>query len=202
MGRSAVFLDRDGVINSYVYDAEFGTVDSPSNPDSFKLIPGVGEAIAEFNRRGALVVVVSNQPGIAKGKFKAELLAETTEKMHAEIGRSGGRVDAVYYCLHHPESILSEFRLRCDCRKPRPGLLLQAAREMNIDLSRTYMVGDGITDIEAGRAAGTMTIFVGQSKPYIMEAFELHGVKPDLIVPNLAEATIWIGQQLDADAFH
>jgi D-glycero-D-manno-heptose 1,7-bisphosphate phosphatase len=196
MARDAVFLDRDGVINSYVYDADFGTVDSPSNPDTFRLSPGAGEAIAELNRLGMVVVVVSNQPGIAKGKFTQTLLDQITDKMRADIGDCGGRLDAVYYCLHHPESTLPDYRVRCDCRKPRPGMLLQAARELDIDIHRAFMIGDGITDIEAGCAAGAKTIFVGQSKPYIFEAFERHCIKPDFMAPSLAEAVTIIKKQM------
>ncbi len=200
MSDSAVFLDRDGVINSYVYDAEFGTVDSPSNPDAFALLPSAGKAIAELNRLGLKVLVVSNQPGIAKGKFSAVLLDRITEKMHAEIAKCGGHLDGVYYCLHHPDSVLPEYRLRCDCRKPHPGMLLKAAKEMDLDLGRAFMIGDGISDIEAGVAAGTRTIFVGQSKPYILDAFEQHGISPDFIASSLFDAVIHIQQQMESAA--
>jgi len=188
MSRGAVFLDRDGVINSYVYNAEFGTVDSPSSPSEFELAPGAGEAIAELNQIGMLVVVVSNQPGIAKGRFSHTLLNQVTDKMRDSVAECGGRIDAVYYCLHHPEAALPAYRTQCECRKPRPGLLLRAARELNVDLEGTYMVGDGITDIQAGRAAGSQTIFVGQSKPYIYYAFEKHGIAPDFMASTLANA--------------
>src|SRR5262245_47888788 len=97
----AVFVDRDGVINRMVFHAEFGIVDSPANPDQFDLFPGVGEAIAEFNRLGLLVIVVSNQPGIAKGKFTGELLDAMEEKMIAGIAAAGGKLHAIYNCLHH-----------------------------------------------------------------------------------------------------
>ena len=148
----AVFLDRDGVINRMVYDAEFGLVDSPANPDQLVLFEGVGEAVVAFNNLGFYVIVVSNQPGIAKGKFSAALLEQMTDKMVASIRVEGGTVDDIYYCLHHPQSSLQEYRVKCDCRKPRSGLLLQAAKEWNIDLRQSYMVGDGITDVIAGRA--------------------------------------------------
>jgi D-glycero-D-manno-heptose 1,7-bisphosphate phosphatase len=187
MPRNAIFLDRDGVINSYVYNAEFGTVDSPGSPDEFALIPGAGEAVAEFNRLGFIVVVVSNQPGIAKGKFTPALLEQVDAKMHAGIAAAGGKLDAVYYCLHHPDAVVPAYRERCECRKPRPGMLLEAAQEWDIDLKNSYMIGDGVTDIEAGRAAGTHTIFIGPSKPYVFEALEKHGVQPDFMAPTLSD---------------
>ena len=196
MPRTAIFLDRDGVINPYVYNAEFGTVDSPSSPDEFTLAPGVAEAVAEFNRLGFLVIVVSNQPGIAKGKFTPALLDQVNAKMLAGIAAGGGKLDAVYYCLHHPDAAVPEYRAVCECRKPRPGLLLEAAREWDIDLQNSYMIGDGVTDIEAGRAAGTRTVFVGQSKPYVFEAFEKHGVQPDFMAPSLKAAAEIIKQQV------
>lgn len=196
MARKAIFLDRDGVINAYVYNAEFGTVDSPNSPDEFTLTPGTGEAVAELNRLGFLVVVVSNQPGIAKGKFTPSVHEQVTAKMHAGIAAAGGKLDAVYYCLHHPDAALAAYKVRCECRKPLPGMLLEAAREWDIDLHNSYMIGDGITDIEAGRAAGTRTVFIGQSKPYIFEAFEKHGMQPDFMSPTLAGAVEIIKEQV------
>ncbi len=200
MPRSAIFLDRDGVINPYVYNAEFGTVDSPNSTDEFTLIPGTGEAVAEFNHLGFVVVVVSNQPGVAKGKFTLALLEKVDAKMRAGIAAGGGKLDAVYYCLHHPDAAVPAYRERCDCRKPRPGMLLDAARELDIDLKNSYMIGDGITDVEAGRAAGTHTVFIGQTKPYVFEAFEKHGIQPDFMAPTLSDAVEIIKQRsLPAD---
>ena len=188
MQRKGVFLDRDGVINPYVYNPEFGTVESPSSPAEFTVGPGVVEAIVEFNRLGLAVIVVSNQPGIAKGKFTAALLEQVTKKMHLQIEDGGGKIDGVYHCLHHPEAVVPAYRVDCECRKPRPGMLLAAARDWDISLQDSYTVGDGITDIEAGRAVGTRTIFVGQLKPYVVDEFERHGVRPDFIVPALSGA--------------
>src|SRR5713226_8257654 len=120
MQRAGV-LDRDGVINQLVYNPEFGTVDSPANPEEFVLLPHVGEAIARLNGLGLRVVIVSNQPGIAKEHFTLALLNAMTEKMLDAIRRSGGAIDAVQYCLHHPQATLKEYRVNCDCRKPKSG---------------------------------------------------------------------------------
>lgn len=194
MLRKAVFLDRDGVINRYAYNAEFGTVDTPAQPDEFALIAGAGKAIAKLNEAGLHVVVVSNQPGVAKGKFTRELLEAVNEKMNRLVGQEGGRLDAVYYCLHHPEAKSSEYQVTCDCRKPKPGLLLRAAREWDIDLRRSYMVGDGVVDVLAGRQAGAKTIFVGPRRGYIFSELERQNGWPDVIVNDLPEAVEWIGQ--------
>jgi D,D-heptose 1,7-bisphosphate phosphatase len=188
MSKRAVFLDRDGVINHYVYNPEVGTVDSPSNPSEFSLLPGVAAAVATFRRLGLFTIVVSNQPGIAKGKFRKELLEQMTEKMIATLGVSGARVDDVWYCLHHPQASVAEYRLNCNCRKPKPGLLLGAAEKWGIDLSGSYMVGDGVADLQAGAAAGTKTVFVNSRKCYLCAELARQGVQPDYFVTNAEEA--------------
>lgn len=192
--RRAVFVDRDGVIDRMVFHTEFGIVDSPANPEQFELLPGVGQAIAEFNRTGLLAIVVSNQPGIAKGKFTLDLLEAMEHKMNAGIEGAGGRLDAVYNCLHHPEASLEEYRARCDCRKPEPGLLLKAAREWNIDLTRSYVIGDGVTDIVAGHAVGASTLFVNSRKCHNCDSLLEHNVWPDYVVSDLGEASVVIGR--------
>ena len=170
------------------FDSEFGTVDSPANPDQFELMPGVGRAIAEINRLHLLVIVVSNQPGIAKKKFTPALLAAMENKMLASVESAGGQIDAIYNCLHHPEAALDEYRMRCECRKPEPGLLANAAREWGIDLSSSYMIGDGVTDVIAGRRAGATTLFVSSRKCYNCDSLVEHKAWPDYIVRDLAEA--------------
>ena len=195
--RRAAFIDRDGVINRMYFDAEFGTVDSPANPDQFALLPGAGRAVAALNNLGLLVIVASNQPGIAKGKFTRALLEAMESKMVRAIEFEGGRLDSIYNCLHHPEASVTEYQSRCECRKPLPGLLLKAAREWNIDLGGSYMVGDGVTDIAAGRAAGTTTLFVSSRKCYNCDALAAHGVWPHYLVSDLGEAATVI-QRLEA----
>src|ERR1044072_8034057 len=190
--RRAVFVARDGVINRMFFHAEFGITDSPANPEQFELLPGVADAIAELNRTGLLVIVVSNQPGIAKGKFTSTLLCAMESKMIASIEAAGGRLDAIYNCLHHPEARLAEYRVRCDCRKPEPGLLVKAAREWNIDLPGSYMIGDGVTDMIAGRAAGATTLFASSRKCYNCDSLIEHNAWSDYIVGDLGEAVVVI----------
>ena len=188
MAERAVFLDRDGVINAHALHPEWGTVDSPANPDEFILLPEVAEAIAELNRLGLLVLVISNQPGVAKGKLSPTLLEAVTQKMIASLETQGAKLDGIYYCLHHPEASLPEYRVACECRKPKPGLLVRAAQERNIDLSRSYIVGDGVTDVLAGRAAGTTTFFLSSRKCYACNELDRHGAIPDFTVSSLSEA--------------
>jgi len=171
-----------------VYNPDFGLVDSPIRLSEFALLPGVGEAVRQITEMGFLAIVISNQPGIAKGKFCKVLLDSITEKMHQELNSNGAKLDGVYYCLHHPDAILEEYRVNCNCRKPKPGLLELAAREWNIDLSASHFVGDGITDVIAGRTAGTTCLYVGSRKEYILDEFYRKGVEPDFIVVSLLEA--------------
>lgn len=194
--KRAVFLDRDGVINLYVSNAEFGTIDSPATPDEFALADGVLEALGSFQSLGFLLIVISNQPGIAKKRFSTALLDATTNKMRLECGNL---LDAVYYCLHHPQAVLPEYRQSCECRKPKPGMLLQAANDWNIDLTRSYMIGDSVVDIKAGKAVGTTTIFVGSRKCHLCAELEKQRVRPDFMAEDL-RAAAEIVRALEEDA--
>jgi D-glycero-D-manno-heptose 1,7-bisphosphate phosphatase len=184
----AVFLDRDGVINAMWYDLEHGTVDSPLNPEQFRLLPGVGEAIRLLKGLGFLCVVVSNQPIVAKGKSTLSSLDAITKKMHSDLAEAEAKLDAVYYCLHHPQAMLKEYRVECECRKPKPGLLIKASQELDIDLARSYMIGDGLTDIQAGCQAECTTILLGGNKCYTCKQIEMMNAKPDFIAGDLIEA--------------
>lgn len=146
----AIFLDRDGTINKYVGFLR--------NIDDFELIEGVAEAIKLINQSGYLAIVVTNQPVIARGEVTWEELNEIHKKMATLLGKEGAYVDGIYICPHHPdkgfEGERPEYKIDCDCRKPKPGLLLQAAKDFNIDLSESYMIGDSHRDVEAGENAG------------------------------------------------
>jgi D-glycero-D-manno-heptose 1,7-bisphosphate phosphatase len=181
----AVFLDRNGVINGMWWDAEHGIMDSPSHPGQFHLLPHAGEAIQMLRNTGYLIVVVSNQPGIAKGKMKPHLLEEITRKMHADLEAAGAKVDAVYYCLHHPDAVLQQYRVPCHCRKPKPGLLQQAGADLNIDFTKSFMIGDGLTDVQAGKAARCKTIWLGKMKCHDCQIWNREGVRPDFIAEDL-----------------
>lgn len=148
--QKAVFLDRDGTINKYVGFLR--------NIDDFELIEGVAEAIKLINQSGYLAIVVTNQPVIARGEVTWEELNDIHKKMATLLGKEGAYVDGIYICPHHPdkgfEGERQEYKIDCDCRKPKPGLLLQAAKDFNIDLSESYMIGDSHRDVEAGENAG------------------------------------------------
>ena len=185
----AVFLDRDGVINRLAFFPELGIIDSPLNPSQFRLIPGAAEAIRNFNSSGLKVIVVSNQPAIAKGKMSEELFDKIRLKMKTLLEKKGAGVDAEYYCFHHPNAKRHKFKMVCDCRKPKPGLLLQAKQDFGLDPSKCYMIGDGLTDIKAGHAVGCKTIFIGELKCELCWRMQAMQVKPDLIAASLLEAS-------------
>jgi len=191
----AVFLDRDGVINELIYYQEQGIIDSPFTVEQFKLLPGVGEAINKLHDMGYKVIVVSNQPGIAKGHMSQETFDQIRKIVTEELGKSQAFLDGEYYCLHHPEAKVERFKTNCECRKPKPGLLLQAAEEIDIDLSRSWMVGDGLTDVKAGKSAGAKTILLGRMKCELCHLMDEEGARPDIIAANLKEAAQYILKQ-------
>ncbi len=190
----AIFLDRDGVINELIYYEEHGIVDSPFSPDQMKVFPWVPEAIRRIKELGYRVVIASNQPGIAKGYFSRETFERIREKMLLHIERDGVKLDGEYYCFHHPEAKVEKLKANCECRKPRPGLLLQAAKEMDVDLSQSWMIGDNITDIKAGKDAGCRTILLGRMKCELCHLMDEEDVRPDAIVLNLLEAAQTISE--------
>lgn len=148
--QKAIFLDRDGTINKMV-----GFI---TKPEQFELLPGVAKAIKAINKSGYLAIVITNQPVIARGDCTFEQLQTIHNKMETELGKEGAFVDAIYVCPHHTDKGFSgerpEYKCDCDCRKPKPGLLLQAAKDFNIDLSQSYMIGDSDRDVKAGENAG------------------------------------------------
>jgi len=193
--KKAVFLDRDGVLNRYYYDAELGVFTTPFSERNFELLPGTEEAVAKINRLGFLTVVASNQPGIAKGCFDLVTLEKMDSKLRSKLKRKQAKIDAVYYCLHHPKEGRGKFKKNCNCRKPKPGLLLQAAKELGLSLRKSYMIGDSITDVKAGQKAGCQTILIHKYKCDLCQFMEEKGVKPDFIVESLKEAVNVISRQ-------
>lgn len=156
--QKAIFLDRDGTINKYVGFLR--------KPEELELIEGAAEAIKLINKSGYLAIVVTNQPVIARGEVTFAELDEIHKKLETELGHSGAYIDALYYCPHHPykgfDGEIAELKIDCDCRKPKPGMLLKAAEIYNIDLSESFMIGDSDIDIEAGNAAGCRSIKINE----------------------------------------
>jgi D-glycero-D-manno-heptose 1,7-bisphosphate phosphatase len=149
-----------------------------------------------LNDLGLSVAIVSNQPGIAKGHLKPDMLKAFEREMLSRIRVAGGRIDGTYYCLHHPEARVRKLRQRCRCRKPEIGLLELAAAELHVSLAECYMIGDGIPDLLAGSRAGCRTIFVGRWKCEICQFTEASQVRPALVAKDLWEAAQLIRSEI------
>lgn len=190
MSRRAIFMDRDGTICE-----EVGYVNHLSRS---RLMPNSAEAIRLANRAGYLAIVVTNQSGVARGLFDEDLVQAVHRQLVGWIEASGSRLDAVYYCPHHPHEGSSPYRQECDCRKPKPGMLLRAAREHGIDVVRSYMVGDSLVDLAAGSAAGAGVVHVltGYGRGLLDHQPERFTVRPMHTAQDLLEAVRWI---LDRD---
>jgi len=182
MKRRAVFIDRDGTVSD-----EVGYVNHPSR---YKVFPYSAEAIKLVNRSGWLAILVTNQAGVARGYFAEDMIGKVHEILRLELERGGARLDAVYYCAHHPSVGEPPFRFDCDCRKPKPGLVFRAAEELDIDLEKSWMVGDRYGDVELARNAGVRSAFVlsgyGRGEWEYQRASWKH--QPDLIAEDLLEA--------------
>jgi D-glycero-D-manno-heptose 1,7-bisphosphate phosphatase len=173
----AAFIDRDGVINeerNYVYRIE-----------DFVLLPGVVEGLTLLRDAGFLLIVVTNQSGIAKGYYKLADMERLHDHMRSTLAGNGLKIDAIYFCPHHPLGSVSGLDVDCPCRKPAPGMLLQAARDFDIDLKSSVLIGDKLSDVEAGQLAGVGRTVIVESG----HALELNARwQADLVAPNLMSA--------------
>jgi D-glycero-D-manno-heptose 1,7-bisphosphate phosphatase len=161
-GRRAVFLDRDGVLTGLVRHAGSAERESPHSVRELRLRPKALESMRRLQRAGYELFVVSNQPSFAKGKAPLEDLRAVAAEFERRVARSGVTLRATYYCFHHPQGTAPGYGRRCRCRKPSPYFLKLAARRFGIDLARSWMVGDRVTDIECGRRAGCRTVFIAR----------------------------------------
>ena len=183
--RPAVFIDRDGTLTD-----EVGYVNHPSR---LRLLPRSAEAIRRLNAAGVAAVVVTNQAGIARGYFSEKLLDEVHDVLRAQLAAAGARLDGLYACVHHPSEGEPPYRARCDCRKPQPGLLVRAAAELGLDLTRSTMVGDKASDLVTARTvgAGAVLVLTGYGRgewEYRRERFE---ADPDHVAGDLLDAVEW-----------
>ncbi|MBI4666787.1 MAG: HAD-IIIA family hydrolase [Nitrospinae bacterium] len=184
--RKAVFLDRDGCVN--VED------DHIRNIEQFRLYPETLESIKNLNEAGFLVVVITNQSGVARGFFTEDLVNDVHKLLVKWVDEAGAKIDLIQYCPHHPEGVVEQYAIECDCRKPKPGMILRAAEELDIDLSRSYVVGDKISDIELGPACGMKSALAltgfGQRELEKIRAGE--SAEPDFVAEHIGDAVRWI----------
>lgn len=186
--QKAVFIDRDGTINKYVGFLQ--------NIDKFELIPNVADAIRKINESGYLAIVITNQPVLARGELTFDELNEIHNKMETLLGNNGAYLDAIYFCPHHPHKGYKgerpELKIDCNCRKPKPGMILKAAEDFNIDLSNSWMVGDRENDIQAGINAGCNTALL--AKDYINFGQKVTAKSLDDFVNFLLRSSVHIGE--------
>jgi D-glycero-D-manno-heptose 1,7-bisphosphate phosphatase len=180
--RPALFMDRDGTLSH-----EVGYVNHPSR---FRLYPWAVEAVRAVNRAGWLAVVVTNQAGVARGYFPESVFEEVQTKLAQEVAAGGARIDALYACLHHPDVGVPPYRVECDCRKPRPGLLRRAEAELGADLNRSWVVGDRHGDLQLAWNAGARGALVktGYGRGELEYLAPAWPRPPDLVAENLLEA--------------
>ena len=176
--RKAIFLDKDGTL---IRDVPYNV-----DPGKIRMEPGACEALRLLHARGYLLIVVSNQSGIAHGYFPEKALVTVRKKLVDIFARTGVPLAGFYYCPHHPDGVVPGYRTKCFCRKPHPGMLLRAARELGVDLRLSWMVGDILDDIEAGNLAGCRTVLVDNGNETKWEFSQTR--KPDHYAPNVAQA--------------
>lgn len=184
----AVFLDRDGTIIE-----EVGYL---NRLDRVRLFPWTVDAVRVLNLAGLLVVVVTNQAGVAQGYFDEAFVRETHRYIDERIRAGGARIDGYYYCPHHPKAGLEAYRRACECRKPSPGMIRQAASELGIDVSRSYVVGDRWSDVDLGAAAGARSVLLRSGYGNAEDARPVAAPEPDHVSDNLASAAGWIIRDL------
>lgn len=183
----AVFLDRDGTIIE-----EAGYLD---RLDRMVFFPYSVDAVRVLNRAGFTVVVITNQAGIARGIVEERFVAEAHEAISSRLAAGGARVDAYYYCPHYKTGVVEQYVRACECRKPQPGMLLQAARDLDIDLTRSFVVGDRWHDVAAAQAVGARGVLVRTGLGAREAASPDPGVNPAAVLDTLADASAWILDQ-------
>lgn len=189
--RPAVFLDRDGTVNE-----QMGYINHISR---FHLLPNAAKAIKLLNDQDIPVIIVSNQSGLARGYFPKELLVEVHEKMNVLLNQEGASIDGLYYCPHHPEAKEEEFRQACSCRKPKTGMLKQAAEELNLDLAKSFLVGDRWSDIKCAQGAGCTPVLVltGYGRGDQKYIGPTQDIQPSFVAEDLLQAAEWIIKQIN-----
>jgi D-glycero-D-manno-heptose 1,7-bisphosphate phosphatase len=197
-GRAAVFLDRDGVLNEFVRDPESRLPDSPLRARDVRMVPGAAAAAARLAQAGFALVCVTNQPSAAKGKASVEELLDVHRRVVELLAREGVRIEASRLCWHHPEGVVPGLTQACACRKPEPGMLLDAAGALSIDLGRSWMVGDTDRDVAAGRAAGCRTVLLDYPDTADKRS---PGIAPDLHAGDLDDGVTQILSLVKSETF-
>ena len=186
VARPAVFIDRDGTLTE-----EVGYV---NHPRRIRLLPRSAEAIRRLNAAGVAAVVATNQAGVARGYFSADVLKTANDEMLRQLKEAGARIDGLYVCTHHPTEGAPPYRTECECRKPKPGMLERAARELGLDVAASAMIGDKPSDLDCGRAVGASAVLVltGYGLGDWEYRRQLFRVPPDHVAEDLLDAVQWV----------
>ncbi|RKY88557.1 D-glycero-beta-D-manno-heptose-1,7-bisphosphate 7-phosphatase [candidate division KSB1 bacterium] len=190
---TGVFLDRDGTINveaGYIYRVE-----------DFKLYEFSAEAIKRLNKLGLRTVVVTNQSGVARGFFDEKFVEKVNRKMIKLLNKGGASIDGIYYCPHLPQGKVKKYAIDCDCRKPKTGMIVKAASDLNIDLKKSFIIGDRVSDFLPGKELNMTTILVltGYGEETYKDICKKGNEKPDYVAKNLLEAVNYITEKLSYD---
>ena len=175
------------MLNELVFYKDQGRVGSPLSARQLKVTPYAAETVKGLRDLGAKLVVISNQPGVAKKQFSFKELVRMNNKIKMELAKGGTEIDGEYYCLHHPNALIRKYRQVCNCRKPGPGLLEKAASDLNIKLEDSFFVGDSLVDVKAGKAAGVKTILVATMTDLLNRVIQDEKTEPDFIVGKFSD---------------
>ncbi len=186
--KRAIFLDRDGVINE--------EVNYLSEPDQLRLIPGAAAAIARLNAASLPVIVITNQAGVARGYYPEAQIEVVHAALAQQLTQEGAHIDRFYYCPHHPTEGLPPYRIECNCRKPKPGLLLQAAQDFDLDLQRCFVIGDNHSDIALSQSTGCRTVLVLTGHGTRVWRDWNENFRPDQVASDLSIAVTWVLKQI------
>ncbi|MDR5879827.1 HAD family hydrolase [Caballeronia sp. LZ032] len=180
--RPAVFIDKDGTL---LHDVPWNV-----DPERMRLAPGAFDALRLFTSLDLPLFIISNQSGVALGKFSREALDPMEARLRTLAAEAGAAFEGIYWCPHHPQGVVPEYAMQCDCRKPAPGLIMRAAREHRIDLARSWFIGDILDDVEAGHRAGCRCVLIDNGNE--TEWLRGEGREPDIVVRNMHEAALAI----------
>lgn len=186
----AFFIDRDGVVVKRYYHQDSGVITTPLIPEQVEFIHGIVDVLHHVKKLGYKIILISNQPNIGLKKQSKENFEGISQKINDYLHKNDISLDGEYYCFHHPFADLEEYREKCDCRKPEPGLLLKASKEHNIDMNNSWFLGDAVTDVQAGNKAGVKTIlYANITESDYLHTLEEHlrGIKPDYMVKNIKD---------------
>lgn len=188
----AILLDRDGVINELVINPEEGIVDSPNSLVQFNVIKNSIKAMKILSKLGYKLIIISNQPGIAKGQYDISEFLKMKKKLENYLTNNNVMLSGQYYCLHHPNAKIPKYRKKCQCRKPGTKLFFDAVKEHNIDTKNSFLIGDGITDMQMAKRVKCRAIFIGNINSTVTRVFHEKKINPFYVAHDLLEAANYI----------